>query len=152
MTPVIEPTKASLDKSCTAQSEDIEIQKKLDVLALADKLGNVAEASRLSGVSRDTIYRHRKLVKEGGADALKRQEMPNLHHKNRTDRAVEQVVIEFSLANPHLGQTQVSRLLKTERNVTIHASGVRNIWLREKMNTTALRLAKLAEEHQTLIV
>ncbi|RRS06487.1 helix-turn-helix domain-containing protein, partial [Pseudoalteromonas sp. J010] len=27
-------------------------------------------------------------------------------------------------------------------------SGVRNIWLRENMNTTALRLAKLAETRQ----
>lgn len=43
---VIEPVKTSM--------EDIEIQKKLDVLALADKLGNVSETSRLSGVSRDT--------------------------------------------------------------------------------------------------
>ena len=142
VSPVIEPTKAPLDKSYTTHTEDIEIQKKLDVLALADKLGNVAEASRLSGVSRDTIYRHRKLVKEGGADALKRQEPPSLHHKNRTDKATEQIVIEFSLANPHLGQVQVSRLLKSERNVTIHASGVRNIWLREKMNTMALRIDK----------
>ncbi len=118
-------------------SEDNEIQKKLEVLALADRLGNVAEASRLSGVSRDTIYR-----------SLKRQETPDLHHKNRTERAIEEVVIEFSLANPHLGQSKVSRLLKSERNVDIHASGVRNIWLRENMNTTALRLAKLAESRQ----
>lgn len=129
-------------------SEDNEIQKKLEVLALADRLGNVAEASRLSGVSRDTIYRHRKLIKQGGIESLKRQETPDLHHKNRTDRAIEEVVIEFSLANPHLGQSKVSRLLKSERNVVIHASGVRNIWLRENMNTTALRLAKLAEARQ----
>lgn len=62
----------------------------------------MAEASRLSGVFRDTIYRHRKLIKQGGIDSLKHQETPDLHHKNRTDRAIEEVVIEFSLANPHL--------------------------------------------------
>ncbi len=140
VTEVTEPEKLS--------SEDNEIQKKLEVLALADRLGNVAEASRLSGVSRDTIYRHRKLIKQGGIESLKRQETPGIHHKNRTDRAIEEVVIEFSLANPHLGQSKVSRLLKSERNVEIHASGVRNIWLRENMNTTALRLAKLAEARQ----
>jgi len=140
VTEVTEPEKLS--------SEDNEIQKKLEVLALADRLGNVAEASRLSGVSRDTIYRHRKLIKQGGIESLKRQETPDLHHKNRTERAIEEVVIEFSLANPHLGQSKVSRLLKSERNVDIHASGVRNIWLRENMNTTALRLAKLAESRQ----
>ncbi|HDN7576950.1 TPA: helix-turn-helix domain-containing protein, partial [Salmonella enterica subsp. enterica serovar Eastbourne] len=42
MSEVTEPVKASM--------EDTDVQKKLDVLALADKLGNVAEASRLSGV------------------------------------------------------------------------------------------------------
>ena len=108
----------------------------------------MAEASRLSGVSRDTIYRHRKLIKQGGIESLKRKETPNLHHKNRTDRAIEEVVIEFSLASPHMGQSKVSRLLKSERNVDIHASGVRNIWLRENMNTNVLRLAKLAETQQ----
>ena len=58
-------------------------------------------------------------------ESLKRQETPDLYHKNRTDRAVEEVVIEFSLTNPHLGQSKVSRLLKSERNIDIHASGVR---------------------------
>jgi hypothetical protein len=55
--------------------EDLEIQKKMDVLALADKLGNVSEASRITGVSRDTIYRHRRLVKQGGKAALKRKRL-----------------------------------------------------------------------------
>ena len=109
---------------------------------MADRLGNVAEASRLSGVSSETIYRHRKLIKKGGTEALKRQETPALHHKNRTDKAIEEIVIEFSLANPHLGQAKVSRLLEAERNGIIHARGIRNIWLRERMNTIALRLAK----------
>lgn len=54
----------------------------------------------------------------------------------------------FSLATPYLGQSKVSWLLKPEGNDDIHASDVRNIWLRENMNTTALRLAKLAEARQ----
>jgi len=78
---VIEPTKLSM--------EDMEIKKKLDVLALADQLGNVSEASRISGVSRDTIYRHRRLIKQGGKAALKKQITSNHRHKNRTDEARE---------------------------------------------------------------
>lgn len=132
---VIEPIKTSM--------EDIEIQKKLDVLALADKLGNVSEASRLSGVSRDTIYRHRRLIKQGGIDALRRQETPDLRHKNRAEEHLEKVVVEFSLKNPHLGQAQVSRQLKANKAIEISPNGVRQIWLREKMNTAVLRLAKL---------
>lgn len=131
---VVEPTKKSVI--------DIDIQKKLDVLALADNLGNVAEASRLTGVSRDTIYRHRKLVKQGGISALKRQETPNHHHKNRTPKNIEELVINYSLNNPHLGQAQVALNLNKDHSTQISSGGVRSIWLRENMHTVALRIDK----------
>lgn len=131
---VTEPAKASM--------EDIDIQQKLDVLALADKLGNVAEASRLSGVSRDTIYRHRRLLKDGGIDALRRQETPNLRHKNCTAISIENTVVQFSIENPHLGQQKVAMKVKAQYGIEISPNGVRSIWLRQNMNTTALRVAK----------
>ncbi len=129
---VIEPTKASI--------EDIEIQKKLDVLALTEKLGNVSEASRLSGVSRETIYQYRRLINEGGIQALKRRENPDLRHKNRSSESLERLVIDFSLRNPHLGHVQVSRQLKEKYTADISPNGVRGIWLHEKIITAALRV------------
>jgi transposase len=131
---VIEPTKPTMF--------DLDIQKKLDVLTLADELDNVSEAARISGVSRDTIYRHRRILKEQGPEGLKRQITKDLHHKNRADKTLEKKVVELSLDNPHLGQCQVARQIKKVHKVHISASGVRNIWLREKMQTTALRLQK----------
>ena len=68
---------------------------------------NVSEAARLRGVSHDTIYRHRKLIKEGGVQALKRQVRTEHYHQNRTDQEIANTVIEFSLDNPHLGQAQM---------------------------------------------
>jgi len=135
---VTEPTKPSM--------LDLEIQRKLKVLELADKLGNVAEASRITGVSRDTIYRHRRLIKQGGVEALKRQETENLFHGNRTDLETAETVIQFSLDNPHLGQAQVAKQLKKLYKIDLSASGVRNIWLSEGMQTMVLRL----EMKQTL--
>ncbi len=64
-----------------AAMEDMEIQKKLGVLVLADQIGNVSEASRISAISRDTIYRHRRLIKQNGNAALKRQATQDLRHK-----------------------------------------------------------------------
>ena len=121
---------------------DLDIQKKLDVLALAEKLKNVSEAARLSGVSRDTIYRHRKLIREGGVQVLKRQVRNDHAHRNRTDQEVATTVIEFSLDNPHLGQVQVSNQLNKQYQIELSPSGVRNVWLRENMQTCALRLQK----------
>ena len=131
---VIEPTKPSMF--------DLDIQKKLEVLELAGKLQNVSEAARLSGVSRDTIYRHRKLIKEGGVQALKRQIRVGHIHQNRTDQEVASTVVEFSLDNPHLGQVQVSNQLNKHYQIELSPSGVRNVWLRENMQTCALRLHK----------
>ena len=131
---VTEPTKPSM--------VDLDVQKKLKVLELAEKLQNVSEAARLSGVSRDTIYRHRKLIKEKGLQALKRQVRTDHYHRNRTDQDVANTVIEFSLDNPHLGQVQVSNQLQKHYQIELSASGVRNVWLRENMQTCALRLQK----------
>lgn len=123
-------------------SEDLEVQKKLEVLALVEKLGNVSKASRQSGVSRDTIYRHLKLVKQGGPDALKRQETPNIRHKNCVDMEIEKAVIHFSIENPHLGQQRVALKMTEALGIDVSAGGVRSMWLRNDMNTMALRVKR----------
>ncbi|PTN12014.1 hypothetical protein C8R11_106153 [Nitrosomonas aestuarii] len=51
---VVEPTRPSM--------VDLEIQKKVDAIALTEKLQNVAEAARISGVSRQTLYKDRRLL------------------------------------------------------------------------------------------
>ena len=130
---VVEPTKPTL--------YDTEIQKKIDAIDLAEKLGNVAEAARRSGCSRETIYKNRRLLQKHGPLALKRTFQPGKHHKNRTSADIEHLVVTFSLENPHLGQAQVAAQLRVQYQLDISPSGVRHIWLREKMNTCALRLA-----------
>ena len=131
---VIEPTKPAM--------ADLEIQKKIDAIELAEKLQNVTEAARISGCSRETIYKNRRLLKEKGPQALKRTFRQGHHHKNRTDKAIEDVVIAFSLENPHLGQAQISAHLETNYQIELSPNGVRNVWLRENMNTSALRVQR----------
>ena len=60
---VVEPTKLSM--------ADLEIKKKVDAIELAENLQNVTEAARLSGVSRQTIYKNRKILKEQGPSGPK---------------------------------------------------------------------------------
>ena len=97
--------------------EDIEAQKKLEVLALADKFENVSKASRLGGVSRDIIYRNRCVINENCIEALRYQETPNHHYLSRKKEEIKKNVIEFSLQNPHLGQAQVSHQLRGNYSV-----------------------------------
>lgn len=134
---IIEPTKPGLFEP--------EIQKKIDAIELSEKLNNVSEAARISGVSRQTIYKNKKLLKEKGALALKRTFDSNRRHKNRISEKLEEQIIEFSLKNPHLGQAQVSSHFKTKFNASISPAGVRNIWLRHDMQTMAKRLERKEE-------
>jgi len=129
---VVEPTKLSMT--------DLEIRKKIDAIKLAEKLQNVTEAAKISGVSRQTIYKNRKLLKEKGPQSLKRTFRKNHYHKNRAEKNIENLVIQFSLENPHLGQAQVSLQLNKIHQTAISPSGVRNIWMRAKLQTMAIRI------------
>lgn len=76
------------------------IKHKAGLLNLAEELSNVSKACKIMGVSRDTFYRYRELVAEGGVDAQinRSRRAPNL--KNRTDEATEQAVVDYAVAFP----------------------------------------------------
>lgn len=73
---------------------------------------------------------------------MKRTFRKDHHHKNRTTKELEKLMVEFSLQNPHLGQTRIYAQLKVNYEVELSPAGVRFVWLREKMNTSALRVQR----------
>ncbi len=68
------------------------IKHKVELLNLAEELGNVSQACKIMGMSRDTFYRYKTAVEKGGVTALleKPRRRPNL--KSRTDEATETAV------------------------------------------------------------
>ena len=90
------------------------IKHKAGLLNLAEELSNVSKACKIMGVSRDTFYRYRELVAEGGEDAQinRRRRAPNL--KNRTDEATEQAVVDYAVAFPTHGQHRASNELRKQ--------------------------------------
>ncbi len=88
------------------------IKHKAGLLNLAEELGNVSRACKVMGVSRDTFYRYRELVEDGGIDALinRSRRAPNL--KNRVDDQIEQAVIEYAIEFPAHGQARTSDELR----------------------------------------
>ncbi len=79
------------------------IKHKVGLLNLAEELGNVSHACRVMGLSRDTFYRYKAAVDQGGVDALinKDRRQPNL--KNRVDEQTETAVVEYALEEPAHG-------------------------------------------------
>lgn len=109
------------------------IKHKAGLFNLAEELSNVSKACKIMGVSRDTFYRYRELVDEGGVDALINhgRRAPNL--KNRTDEATEQAVVDYDVAFPAHGQHRTSNELR-KQGVFISGSSVRSVWLRHNLH------------------
>lgn len=118
------------------------IKHKTGLLNLAQELGNISQACKLMGISRDTFYRYQKAVEQGGVEALLNQNrrVPNL--KNRVDEAVEQAVVKFALDTPAFGQVRVSNELR-KQGIFVSAGGVRSIWLRHNLANFKQRLIAL---------
>lgn len=121
------------------------IKHKVGLLNLAEELGNVSQACRIMGLSRDTFYRYKAAVDEGGVDALisKDRRQPNL--KNRVDEQTESAVVAYAIEEPAHGQVRASNELR-KRGVFISPSGVRCVWLRHRLGRFKDRLRALEEK------
>jgi len=125
------------------------VKHKVGLLNLADELGNIAQACKMMGVSRDTFYRYKEAVEDGGVEALldRNRRVPN--HKNRVDPKIEETVVAYAIAEPAHGQVRVSNELR-KQGVFVSPTGVRGVWLRHDLENFKKRLkaleAKVAEE------
>lgn len=118
------------------------IKHKVGLLNLAEELGNVSKACKMMGLSRDTFYRYKAAVDEGGVKALfdQNRRKPNL--KNRVDQNIEQAVIEYAIEFPAHGQHRTSNELR-KRGVFVSGSGVRSVWVRHQLANFKSRLKAL---------
>ena len=118
------------------------IKHKVGLLNLAEELGNVSKACKVMGLSRDTFYRYKSAVEEGGVTALLEQNRRKPNMKNRMEPSIEQAVVSYAIEFPAHGQQRASNELR-KRGVFVSGSGVRSVWVRNGLANFKSRLKKL---------
>lgn len=123
------------------------INRKVNIVELANTLGNISEACRNLGVSRQHYYDIKTAIHEDGISGLleKSRKVPKI--ANRISPEIEKEVMDYSLEFPTHGQVRVENELKA-KGIRISSGGIRGVWARYNCLRKSDRLKRL-EKHAT---
>lgn len=119
------------------------INRKLNIVELGKTLGNISEACRRLGVSRQHYYDIKKTIEDEGLEGLLEESRRAKRPRYKIQGEIEKRILDYCLQFPTQGQTRVANELKRQYGIEISPCGVRGLWLRHGIHTADLRLKRL---------
>ena len=121
---------------------------KLNLLELANDLGNVSEACKRIGYSREQFYEIRRNYQAFGSEGLlDKVRGPKNPHPNRACEEHEKAVLDYCIEYPVHGALKVSQQLIL-RGVHIGVGAIRGIWQRHNILLKCQRLLRLEQHYK----
>lgn len=120
------------------------VARRLAALQLADRLGNVAEACRRSGITRTQFYRWRQRHAEDGPEGLHDRAPVAARHPRAVPDAVVARLKDLSLANPAAGCDRLGLLLR-DAGIPLSGMAIQKHLHRMGIGTRAKRWLVLEE-------
>jgi transposase-like protein len=122
------------------------VQKKLEVLELAEKLGSITKACNDKKIDRSTFYKWQKQFQAGNLSGLERKPKSVSTDVFRIKADISEQVLDFSLVRPEWGCDRVALALKKE-GINISSPTVQRILLNAELGSVSQRLFRLEEKH-----
>ncbi len=132
------------------------VAERLQIFQTAKKLGNVAEACRLGGITRTQFYAYKKRYKDFGLEGLKDQ--PSVHKsseiKEEQREEFRESVIHLALGHPSAGYIKLEELYPLQWSATFPNGSpsygtIRRILLDEGLGTQRERWLHLEARAQS---
>ncbi len=102
------------------------IDRKLSIVKLSENLGNISDACRKLGVSRQHYYDIKKALEEEGIEGLLEKARNKPRISNRVAPEIEEALLSYSLEYPTHGQVRVVNELKRQ-GIILNPGGVRSV-------------------------
>ena len=115
------------------------------MLQVAERIRNVSEACRRHSVSRSQFYEYKRAFQERGFDGLMDRPPVPKSFPNETPSEIKEKIISLSLQHPAWGSMRIADNLRLE-GICLSPGTVRNIWIKEEIETKYKRLLRLEEE------
>ena len=120
------------------------INRKLNILELGEMLGNISEACKVLGISRQHYYDIRTAIEEEGLNGLLEKSRRAPRPGNRVADCVEKAILDYSLEFPTHGHVRVANEMN-RKGINISSGGIRSVWLRHNLHLKEFRLKRLEQ-------